>query len=847
MTSVCHIPPTIRARLLPAILCVGILLSAAASGQPPEAASAPISRTGTIPLTVEEQAWLQERNGIIRLAPDPAFPPLEWIDEQGTYRGFVADCFRLIEARLGVHFEIVRYRTWDEVIEKAKRREIDGITAAQITPERQEYLSFTKPLVNIPNVIITRHEGRGMLEFTSMKEMSIAVASGNALHEYLRKNFPDLRLIPHPDDLACLHAVSFKRADATVINLAIAAWLIEKHGISNLRISGDSGKTNHLAIACRSDHPLMLSIMEKGLASLSENEKRELYGRWVVLDSSAEIAREYYWRVFGYAAIALTALLTAFFIWNRTLQSLVALRTDELQAELATRRTVEKALTEEKERLAVTLASIGEGVITTDITGHVVMMNRFASDLTGWNTDDARGHPLSEILPFTGEAPLDRHAVAMTDRKGGKHRISRTMAPILNEGGAQIGTVIVFQDVAFREEMERELQRTQKLESLGILAGGIAHDFNNILTGILGHISLAKADTMMNQDAFAYLAEAENSIVTARGLTRQLLTFARGGTPQKRAQKIESLLQDSARLVMSGSSIRLHLNIPDDLRVLEVDEGQFSQAIQNLIINARQSMHSGGTISVSAANIDVSNDGMGSTGRHLNRQGTPLSPGPYVEICISDEGCGINLENLPRIFDPFFTTKPTGHGLGLSTVFSIIEQHGGHIAVESSPGDGSTFRLYLPAAVSQDADAPEMKVIKASGSGKILVMDDEKAILSVMRGILLHLGYECVCVTEGSQAIAEYEKSVTGQAPFSLAILDLTIRGGMGGLETAVKLHELDPDLKIMVVSGYSSDPVMADCLAYGFCCALSKPFTLSDVEKSLTGIFQASSSRSAV
>ncbi|HQG30145.1 MAG TPA: transporter substrate-binding domain-containing protein, partial [Candidatus Ozemobacteraceae bacterium] len=350
------------------VICIAIILSTTVFGL-----SSPVSAqvgsssffaSGTVLLTDEEQAWLKARSGVIRFAPDPAFPPLEWFDEQGGYRGFVADCFRLIETRLGARFEIVRCATWDEVLQKAKRREVDGITAAQITPGRQAYLSFTRPLADIPNVIITRHDQQGVLEFGLMKEMSIAITSGNALHEYLRTGFPELRLVPYPDDLSCLHAVSFGRADATVINVAIAAWLIEKHGIVNLRVAGDSGKKNQLAIACRNDEPLMLTIMEKGLSSLTDQERQEIFGRWIRLEDGAGVSREYFWRILGYAAMLLTAVLTAFFVWNRALQAQVALRTDELQAELTAKREIEKALRDEKERLAVTLASIGEGVIT---------------------------------------------------------------------------------------------------------------------------------------------------------------------------------------------------------------------------------------------------------------------------------------------------------------------------------------------------------------------------------------------------------------------------------------------------------------------------------------------------
>ncbi|HEY9072010.1 MAG TPA: transporter substrate-binding domain-containing protein [Candidatus Ozemobacteraceae bacterium] len=801
----------------------------------------PAVPVSAVDLTQEERDWLAARGNVVRFAPDPAFPPLEWFDEQGKYRGFVADCIRLIETRLGIRIEIIRCRTWDEVIARAKSRQIDGITAAQITPERLTYLSFTRPLIDIPNVIITRADIPGMLNFGNMATMSIAVTRGNALHEHIQKSFPGLQLVPENDDLACLQAVSFKRADATVVNLAIAAWLIEKHGIAQLRVAGDSGKTNVLAIACRSDEPLLHAIMEKGLASLSEEDKAALYKRWISLDSPPGFTREEFWHWFWYAAMLLTGIMTVFFIWNRTLQSLVAMRTDELTIELTARREAEKALLEQKERLAVTLACIGEGVISTDLSGRIQIMNATAAELTGWKAEEAMGKALSEVFPLQAGTSGHRHHAEMTARNGRRLRISSAMAPITDAGGSQIGTVIVFQDITIQEEIERELQRAQKLESLGILAGGIAHDFNNILTGILGNVSLAKALLPIDAEPSRYLAEAEGSISTARGLTRQLLTFARGGIPNKRAQAVGGLIADSSKLVLTGSSIRLLLDIAPDLHLLEVDEGQLGQAIQNMVINARQAMSSGGTIRASAHNVTVAQDGSVPAGQSVMRHGSLLQPGNYVQISVIDEGCGIPPENLPHLFDPFFTTKSTGHGLGLSTVYSIIERHGGHITVESRPGEGSTFRVYLPAAAVQRVPEPEVAPAPARGAGPVLVMDDETTILAVMQGILGHLGYESTGVPTGEAALEACRQAIEAKRPYRLAILDLTIRGGMGGNEARKRLHELDPHLKIVVASGYSNDPVLADCTAHGFCGSLRKPFTMAEVRDILGRIDTAS------
>ncbi|MBU0569059.1 response regulator [bacterium] len=368
-----------------------------------------------------------------------------------------------------------------------------------------------------------------------------------------------------------------------------------------------------------------------------------------------------------------------------------------------------------------------------------------------------------------------------------------------------------------RRKMEEEIQKIQKLESVGVLAGGIAHDFNNILSAILTNIQIAKMQK--REDISKHLEKVEKAIYRATNLTHQLLTFAKGGAPIKKLGSVIGLLQETAIFVLHGSNVTCEFSIAGDLWPVECDKSQISQAINNFIINAREAMPEGGTVVISAKNLLVEK------GKDL-----PVEEGKYIEISIKDEGIGIPKENIHKIFDPFFTTKHKGDGLGLASAYSIIKNHDGYIKAESKLGVGTTFNVYLPAREERIAiRGKEVEEIPC-GQGRILLMDDEEIVREATGEVLKYLGYEVEFAKNGHEAIKLYKKAEESKQPFDLVIMDLTIPGGMGGKEAIGKLKEIYPGVKAIVFSGYSNDPVMADPEKYGFCGVLPKPYKIKEM-----------------
>lgn len=514
----------------------------------------------------------------------------------------------------------------------------------------------------------------------------------------------------------------------------------------------------------------------------------------------------------------------------------------ELQRQEVLRKEAQEAHKTSANRYALILEGATDGLWDRDlVTGNIYFSPRWKKMLgfkdyefpNNYSAFTERVHPddLKRVQDtvqrhFRGETKVYLCEFRIRHKDGSYHWVLARGATRKNENGKAIQFAGSHTDITNQRHMETELLKTQKLESIGLLAGGVAHDFNNLLTVIVGNISVAKECLNQHDDIFDMLAAAEKATFRARDLTKQLLTLSKGGAPSKKPTSIDRLIRETARLTLRGSNVNYRCHLPDKLWLAEIDEGQINQVINNLLINAKHAMPEEGIVIINAENIIVLED-------HFKS----IKKGEYIKITIKDKGCGIPKENLHKIFEPYFTTKESGTGLGLATSLSIIKKHHGYIEFESELGDGTTVQIYLPALKHKKTVQTKEKKTKAAakGQGKLLIMDDDEMVSQAL-GLVLKktTDYEVVFAKDGVEAIRLYKKAKKSSSPFAAVIMDLTIAGGMGGKEAIEKLKKYDPGVKAIVCSGYSEDPVMSNYRKYGFCDMLAKPYSIKEMNEKL-------------
>ncbi|MCK5682500.1 response regulator [bacterium] len=504
---------------------------------------------------------------------------------------------------------------------------------------------------------------------------------------------------------------------------------------------------------------------------------------------------------------------------------------EHLEKEIAEKVLAKKAFKKEKEKSEQYLHMAGVMFIGLDRNGFITLANEKACEILETKEEDIIGKNwFDNFLPEDNNTTIKKvfNQIMETDnliheyyenpvisKKGNEKIIAWHNTALYDNDANKIGMLCVGEDRTLRKKLEHEIIQTQKMNAVGTLAGGIAHDFNNILSIILGYSSFGLS--MIDEDDRLYksLSNINNGAIKAKDLTQQLLTFAKGGEPIKKIIAVNNLVKSSADFAISGSNSKCKYEFEPDTWNVEIDEGQMNQVIGNLVINAAQAMPDGGTITLKTENIEI-----------LESSLPNLEPGKYVKLCLQDEGTGISEQHLSRIFEPYFSTKQSGSGLGLATTYSIVKKHGGHIKVESIIEKGTRFIIHIPASLKKAVNNEKQIEKKHSGTGRVLIMDDEKMILDMLSVMLKSLGYRTSIVVDGNKAIKMYQKAFQAGDPFDIVILDLTIPGGMGGAKTIPMLKKIDSSAKFVVSSGYSTDPVMANFETYGFSDVMPKPFS---------------------
>lgn len=478
-------------------------------------------------------------------------------------------------------------------------------------------------------------------------------------------------------------------------------------------------------------------------------------------------------------------------------------------------------------------------------TGEVVYWNTESVNLFGYSADEAVGKKLTDLIVSEEIEPMLQRIIEagkkvrrsgeiipsgellLIDKHGRNVPVYAMHTAVLIEGREPLLFCINF-DLSDRKRIEEELLNAKKLEAIGILAGGIAHDFNNLLFVILGNLSMAQMKLSGDEPAFRHFAEAEKACLRAKDLTQKFITFSSGGGPLRNKVSIGEMVENAASLVLSGSNIGNELNIASDLLKADIDEDQMRQVLTGIIANAKEAMPRGGMLYVAAENVDI-------------REPGPLREGQYVKIVIRDEGVGIPEENLAKIFDPYFSTKyrgsQKGMGFGLAIAHSVIKRHNGQIKVESHLGEGTVVSIMIPASTANAVEIHSRSGVGHLGRKRVLIMDDEEMLVDLLKTMIEHLGFEAGVAMNGEQAIEMYAEAMEKDLKWDVLILDLTVKGGMGGRDTLKKLLYLDPEVKAIVSSGYSSDPIMSDYQSYGFKDILSKPYALDQLKNVLNRV----------
>ena len=754
---------------------------------------------------------------------DDNYPPYIFRDRFGKLQGIIVDQWKLWSRKTGIDV-VIDAKNWAKAQADIKEGRGDVIDTVFFTEERARYLDYTEPYAVIEVPVFFNSTVSGITEIRSLAGYVVGVKEGDACIDVLKENgITSLKLYPGYENMiidAANGGIHIFCADKPP-----ALYYIHKYKLQEkfrYSLSLGSGEFHR---AVKKGDAKTLALVIRGFDMVSDDELKSIENKWLGEDIKSFIYRKYI--LGGLAAVLSIAAAMVMFIFY--LRFKIREKTSELSL------TVEM-LRESEEKTKSLLAANPDYLFIFDGDGNFIDYRAEQADGLYLPPEEFVGKHVREVLPpEIAELTLE----VINSIKAGRRIM--TYEYDIDLGGdvmhcdarmvpfGEKKYLAIVRDISEKKKREEEENRSHKLESLGVFAGGIAHDFNNILTAIVGFISLARLKISDRDKTIHLLSEAEKAGIRARKLTEQLLAFSKGGTPVKALASIEELLTETAEFILSGSKIALKLNFENGIKAAEIDRGQIEQVIQNIILNASQAMPSGGTIEIGLKNVAMDDENPHS-----------LLPGEYVAISIKDQGEGIEQKNLKRIFDPYFSTKSEGNGLGLTICHTIIKRHGGAIDVYSHPGDGAVFTIFLPAHNEEYIE----KTCEICGKEKadlrnltVLIMDDEPQLRYIMEEVLKDEGAEIIQAADGNEAIDIFEKRAAAGEPVNIVIADLTIPGGMGGMEAVRILREQGLPFKAIVISGYSTDPVISEYKSYGFDSYLVKPFSAEDLLKAVNEV----------
>ena len=797
-------------------------------------------------LTKAEQEWLVQHPKI-RIAGPRNFPPFYFYDQGASPQGLSADTMRAVALKLGIEIEVLPDLPWSQVLAMAANREIDWIPCAAITGDRKAFLNFSEPYLAFPMVIISPSESGFIGGVQDLEGKRVAGVRNIAWLDWLEQDGVSFEWVPVDAPLDSLRAVSEGRADATIENLAAAAFNIDKYGLSNLKVAAPTAYANYsLHFAVRSDWPELLSILNKALQAMDPQQKGAIKGKWLSLryEHGLRLRDILVWGMgIGSAALLVIVLILA---WNKRLGREIALR-KQMEQDLSTSLSILKE-TLEQAPMAIEISKMVDGRISLVIENQqsqkikdMLCKGRLNGDFALEECVDLQFMDMAAYKPvplamlpvqraFSGEVVENERLIAK-GRDGVQVPLEASASPVFGENGEIEAVFSAFSDISLRLQMEEDQMQSQKMEAIGTLAGGIAHDFNNILSIMIGNAELASGEVPQWSSTFSKINEIKSAGLRARNLVRHLLNFSRKTPFSKKPVCLSAVVEETVGLLQAtiASNIEIRCTGLENQGVILADSTQIHQVLINLCTNAAHAMEEkGGILSISIASINL--DG--------NR--TPkifsVEPGSYLMLEVRDTGMGMAKDVADRIFDPYFTTKEQGKGtgLGLSVVHGIVRSYSGAIEVETVPNQGTRISVYFPAS---DDELPLPKpppAIPEGGTERVLLVDDEPQIVEMTSQILERFGYKVFGFTESTKAIEAFQAN---PGEFDVVITDMAMPNLPGDL-LAQKVREIRKDIPLLLCTGFSEKINRLKQRDLGVITYLRKPVSMdelaSEVRKAL-------------
>lgn len=771
---------------------------------------------------------------IIQARGDRDYPPFEFLNATHEPDGFNVGLLKAIanEMNLSVNIQL---GDWAVIRDELEQGRIDLITGMYRTPEREEHIDFSIPFY-VANYALFYREGEQARSLNDIAGESILVQKADLGHDFLLEHQTTNRLIltsTWPDALAALSQGKGRAAFGPRLQ---GIMVIKKNRLSNLRYSLESPMQAKYCFAVTNGNTSLLADLNEGLTALkSSGAYDRMYEKWFGVYEQKPLTFSSALSFLAWPCILLGAAIVLLFVWSTTLHRQVAAKTALIQKELQERRMAEEALKKSEKRLAITLDSIGDGVISTDLNGLVERMNPVAEQLTGWSIADARGKPLHEIFLLLDSTTLQPVLMdiqnlsakngsrpdserLLKSKDGIKRQIDDRCTAITDETGAMHGFVLTFRDITEQRHLESQLHQLRRMESLGQLAGGLAHEFNNMLGGIMGAAELLESSMEKRTRAYRYVELIINTARKASELTEKLLTFSYRGRHTAKPFDFHKTIQDCASILASSldKRISIALELEAQSTVINGDISQIQNMIITLGVQANHAMPEGGTLFISTR--DVTLDDL-----FCEKSPFPLTPGKYVNLRIRDTGTGLSGEQVEHLFEPFHTAgrQDLPDSFGLAAVYAAVRDHHGSIVVYSDEREGTAFNICLP--LSSDSIAPETPEENEvlPGAGCILVVDDEESIREIAEYFLVKTGYRVIHAVNGCDGVIKYRQH---RPEIDLVLLDMTMPM-MNGRDCFFAIREINPEAKIVMVSGFTGQNDIRPLLEKGLSAFIEKPY----------------------